>query len=257
MDNIRIIMAATPTADNQEKKSILEFEFNWKVYPGVTITDSENINMTWDEKEKGALTGFQITIKDFTAEKIADAKEQTAPRLANILGSISGEPVSYKPPKIKYIRNGKVTYGVGNTVTARWCRPISIQNIDISKVSSLLNDYSKLYMQLGHAHNGHRAFLNKDYPQAIREYFLIFEYSGRPEETKYRNLRHAVSHAKLDNSLARDDLKNNFGIILQIEEELDVNDPKIKEILYEHTRQFRHSVGLYLQEELKKELAKN
>lgn len=33
-------------------------------------------------------------------------------------------------------------------------------------------------MQLGHAHNGHKAFIEKDYPQAIREYFLIFEKTG-------------------------------------------------------------------------------
>jgi hypothetical protein len=53
-------------------------------------------------------------------------------------------------------------------------------------------------MQLGHAHNGNRAFYNKDYPQAIREFYLIFEYTGCLEEINYRNLRHAVSHAKID-----------------------------------------------------------
>jgi hypothetical protein len=182
-------MAATPTADNQERTSTLEFEFDEKVYPGVTITDTENIEMIWDQKEKSALKGFQITIRDFNDEKIADAREQTAPRLANIIGSISGDPISYKPPKITYNRNGKITYAGSKTTRVRWQRPISIQNIDISKVSSLLTDYSKLYMQLGHAHNGHRAFLNKDYPQAIREYFLIFEKSGCPEDIRYRSLR--------------------------------------------------------------------
>lgn len=254
-------MAATTTSptdnnNNQGNTSILEFEFDEKVYPGVTITDSENIKMIWDQEEKSAMTGFQITIKDFTDEKIADAEEQTAPRLANVLGSISGDPISYRPPKVTFIRNGKITHRVGRTFKFRWGRPISIQNIDISKLSSLLNNYSKLYMQLGHAHNGHRAFLNRDYPQAIREYFLIFEYTGCTEEIKYRNLRHAVSHAKLDSQNAIDDLNNNFGIPLQKGQELDVNDPKIKEILYKHTREFRHSVGLYLQEQLRIELAK-
>jgi hypothetical protein len=124
-------------------------------------------------------------------------------------------------------------------------------------VSFLLTDYSKLYMQLAHAHNGHRAFHNKDYPQAIREFFLIFEKTGCIEDIKYRNLRHAVSHIRIDDQRAVDDLKYNFGITMRTGEELDVNKPEIKEILYKHTREFRHSVGLYLQEQLKNELEKN
>jgi hypothetical protein len=110
-------------------------------------------------------------------------------------------------------------------------------------------------MQLAHAHNGQKAFFRKDYPQAIREYFLIFEYSSLPEEGRYRNLRNAVSHVRLDSSLARDDLRNNFGIDLQIGQELDVDNPQIKQILSNHTQQFRNEVGLYLQDELRNELA--
>jgi hypothetical protein len=111
-------------------------------------------------------------------------------------------------------------------------------------------------MILAHAHNGQKAFFRKDYPQAIREYFLIFEHSGRPEATKYRNLRNAVSHVKLDSPLARDDLKNNFGIILQIGQELDVDNPTIKQILEKYSRELRRDVGFYLQEQLTNELAK-
>lgn len=249
-------MAATPTNNNQGETSILQFEFDGKVHPGVTITDSEDIKFIWDKEDKSAVTEFQITIKESTEEKITDARERTAPRLTNILGSITGNEITYKPPVIKIIRNGQTFTRVGNTIRSGWLRPISIENIDISKLSSLLTKYSKLYMQLGHAHNGHRAFLNKDYPQAIREYFLIFEYTGCTEEIKYRNLRHAVSHAKLDSQNAIDDLNNNFGIPLQKGQELDVNDRKIEEILYTHTRELRRSVGLYLQEQLKNELAK-
>jgi hypothetical protein len=95
-----------------------------------------------------------------------------------------------------------------------------------------------LNMQLAHAHNGQRAFFSKDFPQAIREYFLIFEYTGCPEEIKYRNLRNAVSHVILDSTIAINELQTNFGINIQAKQELDVNDPGIKEILYNHTREF-------------------
>jgi hypothetical protein len=236
--------------------SILQFEFDGKVYPGVKITDSKDIKMIWDEVEKEALTGFEITIKDSTEEKIIDAREQTAPRLTNILGSRTGNEITYKPPVIKFIRNGVTTTFVSSKMRLKWMRPISLESIDIPKLSSLLNNYSRLYMQLAHTHNGHKAFINKDYPQAIREFFLVFEYTGCIEEIKYRNLRHAVSHAKLDSQNAVDDLNNNFGIPLQKGQELDVNDSKIREILYKHTRELRDSVGLYIQEQLKNELAK-
>jgi hypothetical protein len=145
---------------------------------------------------------------------------------------------------------------VEKTLGFSYLRPISLDNIYLSKLSSLLTKSSKLYMQLGHAHNGHRAFFTKDYPQAIREFYLIFEYTGCPEEVKYRNLRNVVSRARLDSQRAIDDLKINFRIRLQKGQELDVNKPRIKAILYKHTKEFRKSVGLYLQEQLRIELAK-
>ena len=39
--------------------------------------------------------------------------------------------------------------------------------------------------------------------------------------------------------------------------ELDVNKPRNKTILYKHTKEFREKVGVYLQEQLRIELAKN
>jgi|SRR5215210_6173710 len=111
-------------------------------------------------------------------------------------------------------------------------------------------------MQLGHAHNGHRAFFTKDYPRAIREFYLIFEYTGCSEEVKYRNLRNVVSHARLDSQRAIDDLKINFGIKMRRGEELNVNKPRNKAILYKHIREFLKSAGMYLQEQRRIELAK-
>jgi hypothetical protein len=237
--------------------SIVQFEFDQKVNPGVKITDPKEIKMIWDKVDKGALTGFEITITRSTKKKITNVREQTAPRLTNILSSITGIEITYKePPLIKFIRNGKTTTLVAKTLKSSYLKPISLESIDISKLSSLLTRYSKLYMQLGHAHNGNRAFHNKDYPQAIREFFLIFEYTGCIEEIKYRNLRHAVSHVRIDDPRAINDLKNNFRIKTKPGEELDVNKPRINAILYENTRDLRNSVGLYLQEQLRIELAK-
>lgn len=235
--------------------SILQFDFDEKVHPGVTITDSDEIKMIWDEEDNSAAIGFQITIKESTEEKRTDAIEQTAPRLTNILGSITGIPITCKPPVIKIIRNGQTFTRTSKTVRSHWLSPISIENIDISKLSSLLNSYSRLYMQLGHAHNGHRAFLDKDYPQAIREYFLIFEKTGRAEEFKYRNLRHAVSHNIISSEDAVRDLRGHFSICIQRNNYIDLNDREIRKRLGDVARKLRNDIGHYIQEEFRKELA--
>jgi hypothetical protein len=202
------------------------------------------------------VTGFEITIKPSNEEKITNAKEQTGPSLANILSGVTGFQITYKPPQVKIIKNGQTFTRVGTSLTSGWIREISIKHVDLSKLSSLLQSHSKLCMQLAHAHNGHRAFLNKDYPQAIREYFLIFEETGRNEETWYRSLRNAVSHVQLDKHNTLNELQTNFGITLQKGQGLDVDNPQIKQILYEKIRQFQREVGLYLQDQLKIELAK-
>nr|MDQ3970036.1 hypothetical protein [Thermoproteota archaeon] len=47
-----------------------------------------------------------------------------------------------------------------------------------SKLSQELN------LKLAQAHNGQRAFFIKDFPQAIREFYLIFEDTGRLERNE-------------------------------------------------------------------------
>jgi hypothetical protein len=90
----------------KSETSILLFEFEEKVHPGVTITYSEDIKFLWDEKDATAVTGFEITIKPSNEEKITNAKEQTDPSLANILSGVTGSQITYKPPQVKIIKNG-------------------------------------------------------------------------------------------------------------------------------------------------------
>ncbi|MDQ3969191.1 MAG: hypothetical protein M3275_12445 [Thermoproteota archaeon] len=240
------------TTNNKGETSILQFEFDEKIPIYGTITDSEDIEfLRLEENNNTYVTGFEITIKGSTAQKIADAKEQTAPRLTNILSSITGIAINYKPPKIRKIRNGQTFHVVPTPFTMVYSKSVGIDNIDISKLSSLLANESKLNMQLAHAYNGQRAFFSKDFPQAIREFYLVFEYTGRSEEQKYKNLRHAISHVRLDNPDAINDLQINFGIPIQAKQEIDLNDQAIKEILGRHASELRRSVGFYLNVQLK------
>jgi hypothetical protein len=145
----------------------LQFEFDEIVLIYGTITDSENIRFVWDEESKTSVKGFKITIKDSNDEKIAHAREQTAPRLTNILSSITGNEINYKLQKIRKIRNGQAFDVISSSVTGVYSKSVGIDNIDVSKASSLLANDSplnqELNMQLAHAHNGHRAFFNKHF----------------------------------------------------------------------------------------------
>ncbi len=118
--------------NNQDERALLLFEFERRVNPGVTIADTQDIRFIWAEDDPTATTGFEITIEQFNNEKIADAVELTAPSLANILSSVTGSPINYRPPQIRFFRNGQEFTRVGSEVTVRWTRPISITHIDLT-----------------------------------------------------------------------------------------------------------------------------
>ena len=82
------------------------------------------------------LTGFEIIIKASNQEKIAKAKEQIAPRLTNILGSITGIAINYNPPRVRRIKDGKTFHEVlAPTFRMPWLRPISPNDIGLLFVS--------------------------------------------------------------------------------------------------------------------------
>jgi hypothetical protein len=124
--------------------SIVRFKFHQKVYPGIKITDSKDIKMIWDKVEKDPLTWFQITNEKSNHKKIIKASEQIAPRLTNILSSITGIEITHKDPtRIKMIRNGKTYSHLEKTYKFSYLKPISLDSIDLTKLCSLLTKSSK------------------------------------------------------------------------------------------------------------------
>jgi hypothetical protein len=91
-------LSTTPTNPNPHEISIIRFRFNKIVYPGIKIKDSKDIKMIWSREKKDALIGFEITINKSTEKKIINTREQTAPRLTNILSSITGIEITFQPP---------------------------------------------------------------------------------------------------------------------------------------------------------------
>jgi hypothetical protein len=249
----------------EDETAILQFEFDEKVFIYGTITDSEDIKFIRNEEENKdktsvTLTGFEIIIKASNQEKIAKAKEQTAPRLTNILSSITGIAINYNPPRVRRIKDGKTFHEVlPPTLRMPWLRPIGINNIDVSKAFALLADTSKssqeLNMKLVHAHNGQRALSNNDFPHAIREFYLVVENTSINDKDRYKTLRDAVSHYILDVDRTIKNLKKFFSITLAPGQSLDVNDPEIKKILADEAKKLREAVGYYLNGQLKNEIS--
>lgn len=249
----------------EDETAILQFEFDEKVFIYGTITDSEDIKFIRNEEENKdktsvTLTGFEIIIKASNQEKIAKAKEQTAPRLTNILSSITGIAINYNPPRVRRIKDGKTFHEVlALTLRMPWLRPIGISNIDVSKAFALLADTSKssqeLNMKLVHAHNGQRALSNNDFPHAIREFYLVVENTSINDKDRYKTLRDAVSHYILDVDRTIKNLKKFFSITLAPGQSLDVNDPEIRKILADEAKKLREAVGYYLNGQLKNEIS--
>jgi hypothetical protein len=140
-------------------------------------------------------------------------------------------------------------------------KSVGIDNIDVSRISLLLEDNDsklsqELNLKLAHAHNGHRALEKKDFPQAIREYYLVLEDTNFERKEMYKALRAAVSHHELTVDKTIKNLKLGFGITIAHGEFLDLNNPKIRKILDDEAGKLRDSVCSYLIGQLKNELVK-
>jgi hypothetical protein len=252
-------MNSTDRNSSKCETSTLRFEFDDEVNLPVTIPNHENVSFIRNEENKSVVKGFEITINDSTDQKIEDAKKQVALPLIDFLSAIAAYPITYKPPQIRKLRNGQTYYVVGKSFTARYSISDGVDyNIDASKVLSLLlaNGVSKmsreLKLKLGHAHKGHRAFSNGDYPQAIREYYLILENTDFARKQIYQSLRDAVSHHELDRPKTLEKLKSCFNITLEKGEFLDVNNPEINNILREEAGRLRTYVWSYFIKQVKK-----
>lgn len=226
----------------------LLFELYGKVFIGGTITNSKNIELIVDTNDKRYLTGFKITVEDTAEETITRAMEQ-AKRLTNYIGFQTNTVVRHKRPRISKKRNGKTEHTISISTDAIIVKEIGL---DITTLFSLLDSDSPLNQRLAHAQNGLKSLLDNDFPQAIKDFFLVIEGTNLVKEAKYKCLRDAVSHIKLDAKRTLDGLKKEFGIDLKTGEHLNVNDPDIQDLLETEARKLSEIARNYIEGEIKK-----
>jgi hypothetical protein len=225
----------------------LFFELSEKVKIGGTVTNSENIELILDSNESRYLTGFRITVNNTDDETMDQAMEQ-AKRLTDYLSFVTNTVVRHKRPIIRKKKNGKTETTKPFTADAILAAEF---DLDVRKLAPLLGSDSKLNQCLAHYQDGLKSLLDNDFPQSIKDFFLIIENTGIPEEVRYKSLRDAVSHNMLEHKNTLEALKNEFGIPLKKGEYLNINVPNIQAILETEAGKLRNVTRNYLSSYLK------
>ena len=211
------------------------FEFSEPVWFPNNIINSSKIEIQRDSSDSNKISAFVIHT-DGTEEQNIDAIK-TALRIVNYLSLKTGLFIHHKHPKI--LVDGKIQpesrgTGIGTCLT-------NLHDLDFQNQNfvDLISNDSKNNQLMAHFAAGQRALDDNIYDQAIREFFIVIENNGSVEEAKYKPLRHAVSHDKLDDSIAVQNLNQDFGITMQVGSYLDITDPEVQGILKEEAKNLR------------------
>ena len=203
--------------------------------PG-TFTNANDIELEFDSQNNNMLKAFTIKTKDTSDKEVIYALHR-ASRLTNYLTFKTGLFVYHKQGR--RVINGVIeTAYIGGGIDAIIT---SLNDLDLTNQNlyNLISNPSKENQQLSHFASGQKALDDKNYDEAIREFFLVIENSGITDETKYRPLRHAVSHERLDDPSTVSALNANFNLNVRVGGYLDITDPQVEDVLRQEARKIR------------------
>jgi len=213
------------------------FELTEEMYCNHTCTSSEEIILHYDDNELGLVTGFTINCK---SEKDKVNALRIASNIISYITLKTGRFVYFKTPR--EVVNGQVEPVHAESKDIKLNEALDFTN---SVFNNLISNDSKKSQSIAHFASGIKFIEAHSYEQAIREFFLVIENSGLPEENKYGPLRNAVSHEKLDKVRTIQGL-SNFNIQINRGGYLDVTDPHIREILKIEAENLRRIADNYI-----------
>ena len=187
----------------------------------IISTNLKSIELVSDDDY---LTAFRIrpshpSIADYTtAHKLAN-------KFVNYLSAIVGIPISHKRPLLS---SGKSVTIVPLPMTIDIARKRGLDE------DLLLNMSEPLANAFYYFVNGHDAFQNNRFDQAIGWFYKIIEGDGSfiDESKEYKPLRHVVCHKKLDSLCAIRALQQRFSLSVNGTGYLDFNSPDVQSKLY-------------------------
>lgn len=231
---VKVVNETIQFTENVVVSMGIYFELTDPVWVPGTFTNSLDIKLEFNSTKKNLLKSFTIQSEN-TPKEIIKALHKAA-RLTNYLTFKTGLFVYHKQGR--KVINGQITEetvgGISTVITA-------LNDLDLSNsnLENLLSQTSKENLQLAHLASGQKALNDSNYPEAIREFFLVIENSGIPEEVTYRPLRHAVSHERLDSANTVASLNANFGLSWNVGDSLDPTDPNVDDFLRQESKNLR------------------
>ena len=246
---VKVVNETVNISESVSVAAIYDFELKEKVFIGGKFINTDTIELIQDESDPQYLKGFRISVSPLNDENSRKAYE-IANRITNYLSTITGLIIEHKRPIIRQYKGQKTTNTISITVDAILAK---VQDLDLSKISKFINTDTRVHQHTYQLKKGHEAFLNNDFAQAIRWFFMIIENDGSLESEKYRPLRNVVSHEELDKPSTINGV-GIFGINMNKGDHLNFNDPKIQTILKQEANNLYNIVRPKVEQEIKDNL---
>lgn len=181
--------------------------------PGIK-TNSPNIEIVMSEGSSDSIKGFRVKMKDYDEDEI-DSSYQEIRRLTNLLSIKTGRYIDHKRPEISIQKGEKTTHTIHFTVDAVIVKPVDL-DLNSSSLLSILEDSDPLLtQQMADLVSGIKSFDDKNYKDAIKNFWLTLENENHQLQKNYKSLRNGLSHTEINDSDVINDLKNDFGLILK------------------------------------------
>ena len=171
----------------------------------------------------GFLTAFRINLSQPSMADYTTAYK-LANNFVNYLSVIVGVPISHKRPLLSSGESVTISYLPMTIDIARK------RGLDEDLLSNMSEPSANAFYYFA---NGHKAFQNNSFDQAIGWFYKIIE--DKPlttESKKYAPLRHVVSHKRLDSPCAINALQQTFSLSVNDDGYLDFNSPDVQFKLY-------------------------
>lgn len=246
-NEVHIVEPIIRVSDTVKTEGTMYFELYDKYFVGGELNSHAPIKLIVDPDKPEFISAFEIQVPDFEEDTVNEALEM-ANRFVSYLSLRQNQPVKHKRPRTRMVHpDGKTTNTISFTVDTVVVEKF---DLDLEKILPLITHDSMLNQKLAHAREGIKAMVDNDFAKAISEFWIIIEDENLGLPKNYDNLRHAVNHKKIDGPDAIDDLKDNFGIQMEIGDSLNINNPKIQDILEKESKELFKLVCTYLNNEL-------
>jgi len=208
--------------------------------PG-NIVNSSDIEIICSQKNSNSIIGFTVKILDLNQDKLEKAYDEVR-RLTNFLSIKTGQPIDHNRPEITYLKGKSTTSSKSFSSDALLIKSFDLDLTD-SKITNIINDNNPiLTQQIADAISGIKAYDDKNYKDAIRNFWMSIENENLQLPKNYKSLRHGLSHTEITSAKVENDLTNDFKLVLKTKTNsthspqgiyIDLNNSKNREILRE------------------------